>query len=405
MERLHSQTLLNGFLRVVESVGLVDSDPYRIIDRAHFLNQYQGHDEKKIPSERLKDTILFFGRGNYDGLKTGVSEQLSAYEMLSKNVENTISLVEKAYRGRFRRTGEPEFAHILRIMGYTAEFIHTFHLWDPQREVRHKLQDKYFDPDMMFNKHLVDMILIGVLLHDFVEPEIKKDKKTHVMGNVTFISSINSRDLLKNMEVSFPDRDPGIWIDLYEEQKDVKPSLTDRVHITDIPEAYYAHFAQGLNSLDSFGIEDVDKVTSKLGESMRNLMRDLPSFFLTPYYFPVLIKLFDRLDNVATYTFRQDEESGELTTYPDDKIYDKAKETLRFARFEDALGRIISNIPLYVLTQALTLGNINSGKYNPIYVGMMPSIWAKKTLIGEGIGEIWTMRKAESASLTFPRLI
>lgn len=392
--------------RGLGSFGLVHNEfSFLYLDPEYFYHYYRDNDKKKIPGDQLRDTILYFGQHNFEGLKRGVVEHLTAYGMFSDNVKNTMDLAEKAYAGKRRRTGEPEFAHVLRILGFTAEFIHTLHLWDPKRDKRNKFQDIYIDPDFMFRKPLVDLLLMGVLLHDFIEPEKKDDGKTRVMGNVTFIGKTKSWQTLAESGADFPDREPGIWIDRFGYDNYQKPYISDSVHITDIPDAYFAHFINGLNSLDSFGFTDEAEVTGQVGRTVANLYSDLPSLLITPYYIPALIKLLDRLDNTATYTFRQMLNSSEIIPSQDSKIYEKALHTLKFSRLEEALSRFIANIPLYVLVRSVSFGKVNVGKFYPDFVAMMPSVWAKKTLLGYGINDIWVGRSAKSGKLILPRLL
>ena len=163
----------------------------------YMFSSRKDYAERMVPQSQEKiNEILFAGYRNEDELKEGVYERLNSFQntfhlpglkflgkelitpergMNTEPVIQVLKVVEEAMEGEYRDTGEMKICHTFR------QIIDVMDLVDYQNN--RLLRGNFVPP---FTARSTSLQLLGVALHDYVEPETKGigDKKKVQYGRI-----------------------------------------------------------------------------------------------------------------------------------------------------------------------------------------------------------------------------
>lgn len=373
-------------LRPLPTIYRTGNDLRKSLDR--FPNMY-------VPTPELENLCLYLGTGSYENLRSSVMDSLKGNGLMTANVQKTFNFVEKAYEGRTRNTGEPEFAHVLRIVGNVTDFIVSRKLWNPNHPNYNYIDVTIFDRVVPISAEGAEMTVLTALLHDFVEVE-EKDGEINCMGRFCYDHKTGRGKLHIKDEADLPQ----IRLERLEKIAE-KFNIVETLALDFGPDD--AHFlGNALNELEvaSTPNEKVGQHALKIfQESYTKLQTLKADVFLMAF----VTKLFDRLDNLATYTFKGTGNPNEFSLQNVEKMIKKANETLdEFPLIEELVAlmpsRIGSNIFPAKLHHKLNLSDHNA-------ISISPTLWAKMMLMGVPPNALWRKRQSHDGKLLLPRLI
>lgn len=315
------------------------------LNNDHLEAIYTQEPESWVPEPALMNELLYAGQGDVEGLKKFTEIELfrfcrdirlrdlsadgeKATETLSSlHLLETLHTVETFMEGQTRRTGEPGIAHVYRTTLRTLDFL--------------RRQNTLFNMGHnvgFFNAQTSEAILMTAILHDFAEDVfVKKTDQGEYegrRGKVERLDALGGRDGIQT----------GLRLSIFECKGRTKQDLHDgeTIDVVDLPDIDERVSFFIMNALDALKSDLVapDDIIDHLLERIDRTKRNVNSRSLSNQLFPyiaAIVKMMDRCDNLATYTFRRGTD-GQYEPAPLEKIKEKADEQLQiFPRLECAI--------------------------------------------------------------------
>ena len=363
-----------------------------------FQESYESSPQRFVPENDLRKNILFLGHENYDGLKEYVTVRIRSLEnfplqdnnnvpvrgLSSTQVDNimgVLGLVEKGYEGKKRKTGEPEFAHILRVLSSTIDFLTDVQKIEQDWKNRQKWLPFRWPKYFFFTPATVELLLLGSIMHDFVEPDKEIDAEIgqrKVMGRIQFLSDTLDYEA---DEV----RQPGIYAQRIRQRKKDKIEVLEEFRVADVNPDFYPYFQNAMKAVNSSQVLDQKAVDLLLSKTSHKKMHIYPfgRWQQLLALFPVLIKIIDRLDNIATRTFVYNEGDDDYKPAKPTGIRRKAFEVLDdYPKIEDIVVALMTSMDPYTFRKF-------GYRIFPEVLKWFPSRWAKLTLLGLNPNQIY----------------
>lgn len=314
------------------------------ISNEHLESVYAQSPESWVPEPELMNELLYAGQGDIEGLRKFVEREINhmcrdipvrntdsaeeTTEYISPdNILAALHTVEKFMEGQTRRTGEPGIGHVYRTTLRTIDFL--------------RRQNSLFNMGHnvgFFNGQTSEALLMTAILHDFAEDIFveKNDKGTYegIRGKVERLDAIGGRTGIQTgLRLSIMGCKGESKGDLHDDE------VTEVVDLPNIDERVSFFIMNALDALKS-DLVDPDNIIDHLLERIDKTKRNVNSRSLSNQLFPyiaAIVKMMDRCDNLATYTFRKGDD-GTYQPAPVEKIKEKADEQLRmFPKLECAI--------------------------------------------------------------------
>lgn len=343
---------------------------------------YEQNPSQFIPSPELANQLLYFGQGNYFGLSKFVKERIARlgnpYLMEDPplkggigtyNILRLLDFLEGAYQQESSRlTGEPAFAHILRVVSMGVDFI--------LMNYRDRLNGRQ---NIYFTTETAELFLIICALHDFTEPTITVDSQNgrynkRLNGAVDFsYSTLDGRNDLNqspNIRVSTITQEGG------------KVTVRDSIQLDGIPLRDVPFIHTALLGLDSSSVPS-NEVIRHIIASNKNTHQVAGWWESMLRLIPYIVKAIDRIDNQNTRLFKSDGNGG-FQPRSVEGIYEKAWETLTtFGPVENVLATI--NYPL----RPVRISRLYMPYQNPEMCSWFPTRWARWILLGVPTNQLY----------------
>lgn len=383
----------------------------------YLREQYEKDPGILVPSPEIVKDILFLGCKDFDGLKHYTHHLLDEFGetfyvrstrsnteqrgMDMTNIKKALTAVETSLNGKIRNTGEPEIAHIYRLLARGIDFINqNVVFFNAQKENIHYTRDT------------AELQLLLLTLHDFTEPDKKNlmhDGKMVVAGQVQFIS-----DVLDEGSVAlYPhsgQRKNGVWLDVYNSDQS-QPGIIQSHRLEGINPLYFGFLRVALKALNSAFVQDnnaIETLMSEVSNEAKTILTTQISQQML-HAMPVIAKLIDRDDNACTRSFTY--KDGEYSPAELEGVIAKASEILStYPEAEKILLKTMSDwnrqYYLDILTARNWTGNsVPHGIFYRSIFKLLPSRWAKLILCGVEVDKIFGVKRKPNDKPRIPRPI
>ncbi|OGG16380.1 hypothetical protein A3D78_04925 [Candidatus Gottesmanbacteria bacterium RIFCSPHIGHO2_02_FULL_39_14] len=397
----------------LKSISILDKD---VIRGLIFLNCESYQEMKEKVYQRIETMGKYYGIRKSNDLK-GV-EPVEETGFSTKEIIEVLDFVERAMEGRLRRTNEPAFTHILRVVNRALDFI--------------SYDSKLYNSGLTvfpLTPDAAKALILMSALHDFLEPG-----RTLSNGMKVPYGDYQTTEILIDGKIrdKLTFRRFGKVINLEKMKFKIKGKVS---FIMDCD--HRGHFINGLEALRSEGETEEQEFSrlrryhdSKVAESIPFSGR-----YLMWFYMPFLVRIFDRRDNLDTYLISKRNKVSknplmridDLTDLADyelgppsiREILDKTVGTLKNIGYAEQIFVNIlshSNIASFNSEQILSVAlgihkslpnrireifgrkisgepfitrAVKSGIYNPEVLKMLPSRIAAYYLFGLSMSEIY----------------
>ncbi|OGG03323.1 hypothetical protein A2W14_02425 [Candidatus Gottesmanbacteria bacterium RBG_16_37_8] len=393
----------------LDRISILDKD---VIRGVLFMNCESYQEMKEKVYQRIETMGKYYGiRSKFDIQGKKLVEEIG---FSATDIINVLNFVERAMEGQFRRTNEPAFAHILRVVYRAIDFINY-----DARLYNGGLVVYPFTPET------AKSLIIMSALHDFLEAD-----KTLLDGSKAPYGDYKTIEVFSdgNIKDKIIFRRFGDVKNLDNGELEIKEKVSFMMDCD-----HRGHFINGLEALRSEGETEEQEFIRLRRYHDQKVEETLPyaGRYLMWYYLPFLVRIFDRRDNLDTYLISKrikdnkepllhinadtDLEEFELGPPSFEEIIDKLKGTLENIGYSEqilinilspqnvnwqnpqqylqfVLGFIKTAIDLKdknVRNYPLQPKRIKSGLYNPEVLKMLPSRIAAFYLFGLGQNDIY----------------